>query len=161
MGLLWTLGCLAAGYALLRRFPRLNPARDLSFDKVADRLPRILVVCAIVLVAWIGLLIAELRGDAGNRDFDNSWIGLDLIEIGMLVGLARLITRRHIATSPAAAAAATALALDAWFDYMSAAPKLEYLQAMVLAYFVELPLAALLTWFSLRSLAWARTTPRP
>ncbi|HEY2312472.1 MAG TPA: hypothetical protein VGH96_02560 [Streptosporangiaceae bacterium] len=46
------------------------------------------------------------------------------------------------------------LLADAWFDYMSAAPKLEYAQAMLLAVVIELPLAAILAWVSRMSLDW-------
>jgi hypothetical protein len=46
------------------------------------------------------------------------------------------------------------LVADAWFDYMSAAPKLEYAQAMLLAVVIELPLASILAWASRMSLDW-------
>jgi hypothetical protein len=46
------------------------------------------------------------------------------------------------------------LVADAWFDYMSAAPKLEYAQAMLLAVVIELPLASILAWASRTSLDW-------
>jgi hypothetical protein len=46
------------------------------------------------------------------------------------------------------------LVADAWFDYMSAAPKLEYAQAMLLAVVIELPLAAILAWASRTSPDW-------
>jgi len=46
------------------------------------------------------------------------------------------------------------LTADGWFDYMSAAPKFPYAQAMVLACFAELPLAVLLAWASWQSLTW-------
>jgi hypothetical protein len=40
------------------------------------------------------------------------------------------------------------LVADAWFDYMSAAPRLAYAQAMLLAVVIELRLAAILVWAS-------------
>jgi hypothetical protein len=46
------------------------------------------------------------------------------------------------------------LVADAWFDYMSAAPRLAYAQAMLLAVVIELPLAAILVWASRMSLDW-------
>ncbi|MDI2131587.1 hypothetical protein [Yinghuangia seranimata] len=137
------------------RLRRLGVVRRFPFTRVARLLPRLLRICAGVLVVWIGVLVVELGRGAGKRSFDTSWIGLDLAEVAALLMVARLVAVRHRATGPAAAMTATLLGLDAWFDYMSAAPQLEYLQAMVLAVFVELPLAALLAWVSLRTLDWA------
>jgi hypothetical protein len=46
-----------------------------------------------------------------------------------------------------AAAAAALLVVDAWFDIMTS-PRHQILQAIVLAAFVELPLAAVCGWLS-------------
>ena len=123
--------------------------------------PRLLTACSLILVPWIGVLIAQLHGAAGKRSFASSWIGLDVIEFcGMLLS-AMLVRRRHRATSPVTAATATVLTADAWFDFMSAAPKLPYAQAMFLACFAELPLAVLLVWASWQSLSWAGPRRQP
>jgi len=47
------------------------------------------------------------------------------------------------------------LCMDAWFDVMSAAPKLPYAESLAMAWFAELPLAALLAWIAWRALEWA------
>ena len=112
------------------------------------------------------MLIEQLHGQAGQRSFDSSWVGLDLLEAVCLLAVARLLSRGHRATSPAAAATAAVLCLDAWFDTMSAAPQLPYAEALIMACVVELPLAALLAWTAWSALEWAgpkslRTGPSP
>ena len=69
--------------------------------------------------------------------------------------VAWLMRRRHRITSPVAAATAAILGLDAWFDTMSAAPQLMYAESLAMAFFAELPLAALLAWTAWFSLEWA------
>ena len=50
---------------------------------------------------------------------------------------------------------AAILCMDVWFDTMSAAPQLAYAEALAMACFAELPLAALLAWTAWHSLNWA------
>jgi hypothetical protein len=118
-------------------------------------LARIFAVCGVLLVPWIGVLIEQLHGQAGKRSFDSSWVGLDVLEAVCLLTVARLVSRRHRATSPVAAATASILCMDAWFDTMSAAPQLPYAESLAMACFAELPLAALLAWTAWRALEWA------
>jgi hypothetical protein len=112
-------------------------------------------VCAVLLVPWIGLLIEQLHGQAGKRSFGSSWVGLDVLEAVCLLTVALLLSRRHRATSPVAAATAAILCMDAWFDTMSAAPKLPYAESLAMAWLAEFPLAALLGWTAWRALEWA------
>jgi hypothetical protein len=86
-------------------------------------------------------------------------VGLDVLEAACLLTVARLVSRRHRVTSPVAAATAAILCMDAWFDTWSAAPQLPYAEALAMACFVELPLAALLAWTAWRTLAWAAPHP--
>ena len=120
-------------------------------------------MCGVLLVPWTGLLIEQLHGQSGKRSFDSSWVGLDVLEAVCLLTVAWLLSRRHRATSPAAAATAAILCMDAWFDTMSAAPQLPYAEALAMACFAELPLAALLAWTAWRALEWAapRTAQAP
>src|SRR6185437_5008060 len=118
-------------------------------------LTRVFAVCGVVLLPWIWLLIVQLHGQAGKRSFSASWVGLDIMEAGCLLTVAWLMRRRHRITSPVAAATAAILGLDAWFDTMSAAPQLMYAESLAMAFFAELPLAALLAWTAWFSLEWA------
>jgi hypothetical protein len=106
-------------------------------------------------VPWIGVLIEQLHGQAGQRSLNSSWVGLDVLEAVCLLTVARLLSRRHRATSPATAATAAVLCMDAWFDTMSAPPQLPYAESLAMACFAELPLAALLAWTAWRTLNWA------
>jgi hypothetical protein len=106
-------------------------------------------------VPWIGVLIEQLHGHASKRSFNSSWVGLDVLEAVCLLVVAGLVSRRHRLTSPVAAATAAILCMDAWFDTMSAAPQLPYVESLAMACFAELPLAALLAWTAWRALDWA------
>jgi hypothetical protein len=116
------------------------------------RLALLFATCGALLLPWIWILIEQAHGSAGKRSFDSSWIGLDILEACCLVVVAVLLRRGHRATSPAAAATAAVLSVDAWFDLMSAAPQLAYLEAFIMACVVELPLAAALAWVAWRAL---------
>jgi hypothetical protein len=124
-------------------------------DRRSRLLARLFAVCGVLLIFWIGVLIEQLHGQAGKRSFNSSWVGLDILESVCLLLVAILLSRRHRATSPVAAATAAILCMDAWFDTMSAAPKLPYAESLVMACFAELPLAALLAWTAWRTLDWA------
>ena len=124
-------------------------------ERRVNWLARLFAVCGVLLVPWIGVLIEQLHGQAGKRSFSSSWVGLDVLEAVCLLIVAGLLRRRHRATSPAAAATAAILCLDAWFDTMSAAPQLPYAESLAMACFAELPLAALLACAAWRTLEWA------
>jgi hypothetical protein len=126
-------------------------------------LARLFAVCGVLLVPWVGVLIEQLHGQAGKRSFNSSWVGFDLFEAVCLLIAAFLLSRRHRATSPVAAATAAILCMDAWFDTWSAAPKLPYAESLAMAWCVELPLAALLAWTAWHALEWAapRATADP
>ena len=124
-------------------------------DRRLRVLARLFAVCGILLVPWTAVLIEQLHGQASQRSFSSSWVGLDVLEATCLLTVAALLSRRHRATSPVAAATGAILGLDAWFDTMSAAPQLPYAESMAMACFAELPLAALLAWTAWRALEWA------
>jgi hypothetical protein len=124
-------------------------------DRRVRVLGRVFVACGVLLLPWIWLLIEQLHGQAGKRSLAASWVGLDVLEAALLLGVALLMRRRHRATSPLAAATAAVFLLDAWFDMMSAPPQLAYAESLAMACFAELPLAALLAWTAWFSLRWA------
>jgi hypothetical protein len=124
-------------------------------DRRSRVLARVFTICGVLLVPWVWVLVEQLHGHAGKRSFEASWVGLDVLEAVCLLSVAQLIRRKHRATSPAAAATAAILCVDAWFDTMSAAPQLPYAEALAMACFAELPLAALLGWTAWHSLKWA------
>src|ERR1700685_2310122 len=124
-------------------------------DQRSRLLARLFAVCGVLLVPWSGVLIEQLHGQADKRSFSSSWVGLDVLEAVCLLIVAALLSRRHPATSPAAAATAAILCTDAWFDTMSAGPQLPYAESLAMAFLAELPIAVLLAWTAWRALAWA------
>jgi hypothetical protein len=132
-----------------------------SMDRRSRVLARLFAVCGILLVPWIGLMIWQLHGQAGKRSFSSSWVGLDIIEAVGLLTVAFLLSRRHRATSPVAAATAAVLCMDAWFDTMSAEQQVPYAESLAMACFAELPLAALLALTAWRALDWAAPRRHP
>ena len=121
-------------------------------ERVRHRLALLFGVCGVLLVPWTGVLIWQAHGTAGKRSFDSSWIGLDVLEACCLLAVALLLHRGHRVTSPAAAATAAVMTMDAWFDGMSAAPRWAYAESLAMACFAELPLAAVLAWVAWRTL---------
>ncbi|MCL9759483.1 hypothetical protein [Frankia sp. AiPa1] len=158
--MLINIACGLVLVGVLYRFPALRVWRRVPLQSTSRWLARFLVVCAIVLILWIGMLILHLQGQVGQRSLDSSWVGLDVAEVVGMLLVARLLNLRHAAVSPVAAATATLLAVDAWFDCESADPRLDYLLSIALALLAELPLALLLAWVSSQTLAWTnRTVP--
>ena len=113
--------------------------------------PRWLLLCAVVLSAWIAVLGSTLGSTATVRHWDVSWIGLDALEVLGLVATAALLRRRHPAVGQVATATATLLATDAWFDVTLSQPGWAYAGAVTTASLVELPLAFLCLWTSWRA----------
>ena len=124
-------------------------------DRRLRGLAGLFAACGVLHVPWIGVLIEQLHGQAGKRSFSSSWVGFDVLEAICLLIVAALLSRRHRATSPVAAATAAILCMDAWFDTWSAEPQLPYAESLAMACLIELPLAALLAWTAWRALDWA------
>ncbi|MFI8086398.1 hypothetical protein ACIF6L_37075 [Kitasatospora sp. NPDC086009] len=134
-----------------------NSKRAVAAREAAIRrwLPTVLISAGVLLMPWIAVLVMSVKGRFGARNLSNSWVWLDVIEIAALFLLAWLVRRRHRATSPLASASAVLLGLDAFFDLWSAHRGSDYELAQALAYFAELPSAAVLAGLSWYSLAWA------
>jgi hypothetical protein len=118
------------------------------------RLPAVLLVIAGGLTAWVFELGAVLQGQAQVRNWSSVWVGLDLLEITGLVMTAVLMRRRSAFLAPAAAMTATAFALDAWFDVMTALPGGPWYESLASAAFGEVPMTIGLAW-----IAWRAASP--
>ncbi|MEY9949721.1 hypothetical protein [Kitasatospora sp. GAS1066B] len=125
-------------------------------------LPTAFRAAGFLLLPWIVVLAMDVRGHFGARNLSNAWVWLDVMEVAALFLLASLVRRGHRATSPVASATAVLLGMDAFFDLWSAHRGSSYQLAQVLAYFAELPSAAVLGVLSWYSLAWvAAPAQRP
>lgn len=105
--------------------------------------PALLATCAIALVPWTVLLVAELPDRKTARHWDIAWGGLDVAIAAALIGLVAAILRRSVWTPVAAVATATLLGVDAWFDIVTADGAGERWTAVGMAALSEIPLAVL------------------
>lgn len=123
--------------------------------KPALPLPRWLgplaVCCLIAMLPWIVYLGMTLPRRARADHYDLAWIGFDCGMWIVLAALAVAALRRHPATGPVAAVAATMLVVDAWFDVVTTDDDTEFVLALVLAVTAELPLAIICAWVAVNA----------
>ena len=95
-----------------------------------------------VLVPWTLWLAATLPERHVARNFDIAWSGFDVALAVTLIATGVGLLRGATWTQGAAAAAATLLVCDAWFDVLTSAPGAERMTAVAMAVLAELPVAA-------------------
>lgn len=103
------------------------------------------------LLPWLVVLAKELPDRTVVRGWSTAWVGLDFLEAVGLATSGILVRRQDCRVSPVAAATATVLLVDAWFDVTTAADSGQRLTAVGMAVFAELPLAALCAVLAARS----------
>jgi hypothetical protein len=109
-------------------------------------LPLLFASAALVLVPWIGLLVAALPCHYSARHWGIAWAGFDA-GLALALGLtAYAALRRALWLDRAAVAAGTLLVADAWFDVVTARGSGAIAFAMTEALAIELPLALLCIW---------------
>ena len=120
-----------------------------------------LSLCALVLGIWVFFLGAELHGRYNVRNWSSTWGRIDLCQVAGLLATARLVHRRSLAVAPIAAATATLIAMDAWFDVMTAQAGSDWYTALFMAIVIEIPLAVGLALLAWSAPAWCEPRPRP
>lgn len=98
---------------------------------------------AIFLVPWTILLAKDLPTHHIDVSWDVSWVGLDIaIMVCLLITgfLASIKSRWIIIFS---SITASFILVDSWFDLITSRPGREFDQALVLALFIEIPVALL------------------
>lgn len=105
-------------------------------------------LAALVLVPTVVLLLVALPSTYQSEHWDVAWGGFDVMLALMLSAVAISAWRGSAWLEAAAAAAATLLFVDAWFDVLTASSQSELVLALVEAVFVELPLALLCVWLA-------------
>jgi hypothetical protein len=103
----------------------------------------ILVISAVVLVPWIAYLAVTLPRIYVTHNWDEAWVGFDILLLLLIVATAVLGILRRQMVMLTAFATGVLLICDAWFDWMTS-NRADVGWATVTALFVELPLAALL-----------------
>jgi hypothetical protein len=123
-----------------------EPERVLEAEKIVEPPPRWIApaffLLGIGLVPWIVLLALTLPRRHGTHFYDIAWTGFDVALALLLVATGVGALRRATWLQGVAAAAATLLVCDAWFDVLSSTSTHELLAAIALAAFVEIPVAA-------------------
>ncbi|MFE7853197.1 hypothetical protein [Streptomyces sp. NPDC057403] len=113
----------------------------------------LLVACGLALLPWLYVLATGLPATATAAHWPVAWVGLDALEALGLIATGLLAARGDRRHALAAAATATLLAVDAWFDTTTATPGGDFATAVAMALDAELPLAALCGRLALRALS--------
>lgn len=113
----------------------------------------LLDACGLALLPWLYVLATGLPANATAEHWPIAWVGLDALEALGLIATGLLAARGDRRHALAAAATATLLVVDAWFDTTTAAPGGDFAAALAMALGAELPLAALCGRLALRALS--------
>jgi hypothetical protein len=114
---------------------------------------------ALVLVPWVALLVATLPSAHRAEHWDIAWAGFDVGLALMFLAVAVAAWLRSPWLESAAAAAATLLVVDAWFDVLTSSTGTEYFVSIGEAALVELPLAVLCLLLARNAERWLRGPP--
>lgn len=102
---------------------------------------------SVILLPWIVYLGYSLPSRQRSPHYDMAWVGFDVMLLVVLASTGYFALRRSAYLAITAAATATMLVVDAWFDVMTS-PRRQILEAIILALLIELPLAAVCAWLS-------------
>jgi hypothetical protein len=114
-------------------------------------LGRALIAGGLAMIPWLVMLAIRLPPSARAAHWPMAWVGLDILEALGLVTTGVLIRRGNRRSSLAAAATATSLLVDAWFDVTTAATGPDLATAILIAALLELPIATLCAVLSIRT----------
>jgi hypothetical protein len=117
-------------------------------DKVP--LPRwvvpVLALTAVALLPWTLWLTYSLPSRHVTPHYDLAWVGFDVALLTAFIVTAICAVRSSQWLVPAAAATATMLLCDAWFDVVTSGAPGERIEAVLQAALGELPLSAI-CWY--------------
>lgn len=99
------------------------------------------IVCCVVLAAWIAVLAVTLPRYYRAGDWRGAWVGFDLAELATFVATAWAAWRGRQLLIMCLIVLATLLLADAWFDVTLNARTSDFLFSVLLAVFIEIPLA--------------------
>jgi hypothetical protein len=114
-------------------------------------LPRFFALVALALLPWSLWLSIWLPSEHRAAHWDIAWAGFDLALAAMLGLTALGLYRRALWLPAAAAAAATLLVCDAWFDILTSRSDEGVWLAAAMAAFGEIPLAVLCILIAVRA----------
>jgi hypothetical protein len=100
------------------------------------------IVCCIVLAAWIGVLAVTLPRYYRSGDWRGAWVGYDVALLVAFAATGWASWRRRQILVVCLVVLATLLCCDAWFDVVLNARTSGFWLSLLSALFIELPLAA-------------------
>jgi hypothetical protein len=106
---------------------------------------------AVLLLPWMVYLFVTLPTRNLDTHYRLSWIGFDVFLVAAMARTAYLAFRLLPRIELPAAATATLLMVDAWFDVTTAHGRKALLVALGFAVFAELPMAALSVFVARRA----------
>jgi hypothetical protein len=111
----------------------------------------LLILLGLCTVPWIAGLAVSLPNRVQTDHYAFSWAGFDVLLASLLLwtGWGAVRNREEIGVS--AAVTAGLLVVDAWFDVTSASSAGQFVAALAMAVFGELPLAGFCLWLSGRA----------
>jgi hypothetical protein len=100
------------------------------------------------LLPWAYYLFRSLPARQLTTHYNLSWAGFDILLAIVLCATGYFAVTRSAYLAASAASAATLLAVDAWFDVTTSPSGGQFMQAVILAVFPEVPLALACAWLS-------------
>ena len=111
-----------------------------------------IIICCVILAAWIGVLAVTLPRYYTAGGWRGAWVGFDLAELAAFAGTAWAAWRRRQVLIICLVVLATLLFCDAWFDVVLDARTAGFELSLLSAVVIELPLAAIAGWGARRLL---------
>lgn len=105
----------------------------------------------VCLAVWTAYLAYDLPPRHLARNWDVAWAGFDTLLVVMMFLVAYGTMRSRSWVQGAASATAALLLTDAWFDVLTASPGSDRMEALLLTFTSELPLAVICAWIALRA----------
>lgn len=109
------------------------------------------VVLGLLTIPWIGYLMITLPRSTTAVHYRGAWVGFDIGLVAALLCTGYQSWRGNARLAAAATAAATMLAVDAWFDVVTTPAGPDLYVSVALAAVVELPLAGVCLWIALHT----------
>jgi hypothetical protein len=103
---------------------------------------------SVAIIPWVIYLGFELPGRSTAQHFNLAWVGLDVLLIFAMARTAIFAWQGKRQMQLPAIATATLMLVDAWFDVMTASGGWPLLNALLLAFLLELPIAAGAWWIA-------------
>jgi len=101
---------------------------------------------AAILIPWTVYLSMTLPTRQITHHWDIVWEGFDCLVIITLALTAYFIAKKSIWVMLSASSLGTCLIIDSWFDVLISKRGIDFIHSVLLAFFIELPVA-ILSWY--------------